>query len=194
MSPFEAAHRIKAWLDLTPEKRAEIEAMPVQADQQKRLAELAQHVRLAASNRLSKAEEDALLAKMDANPQLKSWLGNPQKKADLTKYEKAKRRLAANYYFLEKPPGMVESGRLMRFEAALPPWYRGEFDHLPPEEARRRLTILYRLVYPSPGEMPETPKTTNPQAAAPAPKAAAPRSAPIPPPPRPGSAPGANPF
>ena len=76
MSPFETAHRIKAWLELTPEKRAEIEAMPLQVDQQKRLAELAQHVRLASSNRIAKADEDALLAKMDANPQLKNWLGN----------------------------------------------------------------------------------------------------------------------
>ena len=49
----------------------------------------------------------------------------------------------------------------MRFEAALPPWYRGEFDHLPPEEARRRLTILYRLVYPFPSDMPEAQKATN---------------------------------
>ncbi len=151
MSPLESAHRIKAWLELTPEKRAEIEAMPIQADQQKRLAELAQHVKLPVVTRLSKAEEDALLAKIDANPQLKSWLGAPEKKkADPTKSEKAKRRVAANYYFLEKPPAVVDSSRLMRFEAALPPWYRGEFDHLPPEEARRRLSILYRMVYPLP--------------------------------------------
>ena len=132
--------------------------MPLQEDQQKRLAELAQHVRLAPSGRIAKADEDALLAKMDANPQLKSWLNNLQKKVDptekkkgdLTKSEKVKRRAAANYYFLEKPPAAVEPGRLMRFEAALPRWYRGEFDHLPPEEARCRLTILYRLIYPFP--------------------------------------------
>jgi hypothetical protein len=202
MSPFEMAHRIKAWIDLTPEQRAEIEAMPLQADQQKHLAELAQHVRLESSGRIAKADEDALLAKMDANPQLKTWLSNLQKKADptekkkgdSTKAEKIRRRAAANYYFLDKPPATVEPGRLMRFEAALPPWYHGEFDHLPPEEARRRLTILYRLIYPSPGELPETHKATNPQSTAPAPTAGTPRSSPIPPPPRPGSAPGVNPF
>ncbi len=157
MSPFETAHRIKAWLELTPEKRTEIEAMPLQEDQQKRLAELAQHVRLASSSRIAKPEEDALLAKIDNHPLLKSWLSNPEKKkADSTKYEKAKRRIAANYYFLQNPPAAVEPAQLMRFEAALPPWYRGEFDHLPAEEARRRLTILYRLIYPFPSDMPET--------------------------------------
>ena len=202
MSPFEMAHRIKAWIDLTPEQRAEIEAMPLQADQQKHLAELAQHVRLGSLSRIAKADEDALLAKMDANPQLRSWLSNLQKKVDPsekkkgdpTKTEKVKRRVAANYYFLEKPPEAVEPGRLMRFDAALPPWYHGEFDHLPPEEAPRRLTILYRLIYPFPGDMPETHKATNPQSPAPAPGAGTSRTSPVPPPPRPGSAPGVNPF
>jgi hypothetical protein len=200
MSPIESAHRIKAWLDLTPEKRAEIEAMPVQVDQQKRLAELALHVKLGSSNRIAKTEEDALLAKVEANPLLKSWLGNAEKKkADSTKAEKAKRRIVANYYFLEKPPPAVESSRLMRFEAALPPWYRGEFDHLPPEEARRRLTILYRLVYPYPGDMPEaqtaparqsTASTPTPGILRPSPPLASPPSAPA----RTGSAPASNPF
>jgi len=202
MSPFEMAHRIKAWLDLTPEKRAEIEAMPLQVDQQKHLADLAQNVRLGSSSRIAKADEDALLAKMDANPQLKTWLNNLQKKVDptekkkgdATKAEKVRRRAAANYYFLEKPPAVVEPSRLMRFEAALPPWYRGDFDHLPPEEARRRLTILYRLIYPFPSDMPETHKATNSQNPAPAPAAGTPRSSAVPAPPRPGSAPRGNPF
>jgi hypothetical protein len=202
MSPFEMAHRIKAWIDLTSEQRAEIEAMPVPADQQKHLAELSQHVRLAPPGRIAKADEDAVLAKMDANPQLKAWLSNLQKKVDptekkkgdTTKAEKAKRRAAANYYFLEKPPAAVEPGHLMRFESAMPPWYRGEFDHLPPEEARRRLTILYRLIFPFPSDMPETRKATSPQSPAPPPAAGARRSSPAPPAAQSGSAPGGNPF
>src|SRR5207249_3597766 len=117
-------------------------------------------------NRISKAEEEALLAKIEANPQLKNWLNTPLKKADPTKHEKMKRRIAAHYYFLEKPPAAVDPSHLMRFQAALPPWSRGEFDHLPPEEARRRLTILYRLIFPAPGEMPEIRTATRPQAPA----------------------------
>ena len=133
MSPFETAHRIKAWLELTPEKRAEIEAMPLQADQQKRLAELAQHVRLAAFEPDREGRGGRAVGEDRREPPVEDLARHAaeKKKGDPTKYEKAKRRIAANYYFLEKPPAAVEPGRLMRFEAALPPWYRGEFDHLP---------------------------------------------------------------
>ena len=49
-------------------------------------------------------------------------------------------------------------------------WLKNTFDPFPPDEARRRLTIVYRLVYPHPAEM----KLTDRPAAAPA----APRPAP----------------
>jgi hypothetical protein len=43
----------------------------------------------------------------------------------------------------------------MRFDAALPSWYRAPlFDHLPTEGAQRRLMIPDRLEYPAQGEMP----------------------------------------
>jgi hypothetical protein len=187
IQPAETAHRLKAWFELRPEERAEIEKIPARADQESRLAELGQHVKVGPVNRLTKGDEDALFAKMETNPQLKNWLAAPPKKVDPTKHEKMKRRLAANYYFLEHPPASVEPSNLMRFASAMPSWYREQFDHLPPEEARRRLTILYRLVFPAPGEMPaEIRKVSTPQKAAsePARKAS----------PRPGAPAGANPF
>jgi hypothetical protein len=62
--------------------------------------------------------------------------------------------LAGNYYFIENPPDKkVEPSNLFRFLAALPKWISESYTYLPPEEARRRLTILYRLLYPT-GEMP----------------------------------------
>ncbi len=67
---------------------------------------------------------------------------------------RVRRRLAENYYFIEHPPETVDPENLLRFETALPSWFRPSFDPLPPDEARRRLTILYRLVYPHPQEMP----------------------------------------
>jgi hypothetical protein len=194
MTPVEMAHRIKAWLELTPEQRAEIEQVDSTAEQHKRLAELAQHVKMGSQVRITKSEEDEILAKIEASPQWKnSPLLNPLKKADPAKQEKVRRRIATSYHFLEKPPAAVDSSHLMRFEAALPSWYRGQFDHLPPEEARRRLTILYRLIYPVPGEMPRLRKAAGapPQGAtttsAPAGAGAAPRT--VPPPPRPGTSP-----
>jgi hypothetical protein len=199
MTPLELAHRIKAWLELAPEQRAEIEKLESTAERQKRLLELAQHVKISPQFRISKSEEDEILAKLEASPQWKNApFLNPMKKADPAKQEKVRRRIATSYHFLEKPPAAVGSTHLMRFEAALPPWYRGQFDHLPPEEARRRLTILYRLIYPAPGEMPELRKAAGAAAGqgattAPVPATgggATPRS--VPPPPRPGTSP--NPF
>ena len=58
---------------------------------------------------------------------------------------------------------------LDRFEAALPPWARDSLDALPPTAARRRLKAFYRLVYPTPEEMPIFKNPTPAKAAAPAP-------------------------
>jgi hypothetical protein len=170
-APFETAHRLKVWFDLSAENRAEIEAQDSPAARKKRLTEFAQHVRLGPIGRVPKSDEDALMAKLESNPQLKNWLANPLKKADPTKHEKVKRRIAANYYFLEHPPTAVDPGRLRHFGAALPTWDREQLDPLPPEEAKRRLAILYRLVFPAPKEFPEsfqatpTPKAGTPPAA-----------------------------
>lgn len=193
LSPFETAHRLKVWFDLTPEKRTEIEKIPSSVDQQRRLAELSQEVKPGPVPRLTKEEEDALMARIEANPQLKNWLAYPLKKADPTKHEKVRRRMAANYYFLEHPPAAVAPSNLVRFESALPTWYREQFDHLPPEEARRRLTILYRLIFLA-GEMPEPRKATNAPRPATAPPAASPRPSSPSEPKRTDSRPGENPF
>ena len=64
---------------------------------------------------------------------------------------------------------MVSPANLDRFEAALPPWAKDSLDALPPEAARRRLKALYRLVYPSPEEMPATKGTMPPKPARPVP-------------------------
>jgi hypothetical protein len=42
----------------------------------------------------------------------------------------------------------VSPENLQRFEAALPPWARESLDPLPPDAARKRLKVLYRLVFP----------------------------------------------
>jgi hypothetical protein len=197
ITPFEMAHRIKVWLELRPEERTEIELMGSPVEQQRRLASLAQHDRKATGSQgIKKADEDALIAKIEASPRWKNSPINPLKKADPAKQEKMRRRIAASYHFLENPPAAVDPTRLMRFESVLPSWYRGQFDHLPAEEARRRLTILYRLIYPAPGEMPESVKGDHSlgagatPAAASAPGAGSRASPPPAPPPRSGT----NPF
>jgi len=70
--------------------------------------------------------------------------------------------LAGNYFWIENPPEKVEPSNLFRFLSALPKGISESITYLPPEEARRRLTILYRLLYPAPGEMPPSVSTSNP--------------------------------
>ncbi len=52
----------------------------------------------------------------------------------------------------------VAPDRLARFVSALPGWIQTSFDPLPPDEARRRLTFAYRLVFPPPAEIGATAK------------------------------------
>lgn len=63
------------------------------------------------------------------------------------------RRQAINLYVSQAKVRSVDSDRLARFIAALPPWIPASFDSLSPDEARRRMTFAYRLVFPEPEEI-----------------------------------------
>ena len=63
------------------------------------------------------------------------------------------RRMAINYYVRQTRAGStVDSSDWPRFVAASV-WLQTCFDSLPPDEARRRLTFAYRLVFPPPEEI-----------------------------------------
>lgn len=55
--------------------------------------------------------------------------------------------------FKELEASKVDPSRLELFEEALPPWAMESFDELPPDAARKRLKVLYRLVFPGDEEM-----------------------------------------
>src|SRR5262249_6877793 len=59
------------------------------------------------------------------------------------------RREAIQLYFQDHPPRPVDPTNLIRFRAAMPPWIQAAFDSFPPDEVRRRLSLIYRLVYPT---------------------------------------------
>ena len=64
-------------------------------------------------------------------------------------------------YFEENRPPAVSQKNLERFSADCPPWLHSMTDPLSPDDARQYLTILYRLLYPHPGEMPTETKSTK---------------------------------
>jgi hypothetical protein len=174
-SPFDVAHRLKVWFALTPAERAETERLPPEK-RRPHLEELGRKKKVGAMHRLTRAEEEKALDHLQANALLKDRLNRlaelkriaeaGKKTDEVRKAELARRKVADNYHF-EK----VGSENLMRFNSALPSWIRAPLDHLPPEEARRRLTILYRLVFPAGSEMPADfkPASPAPPAASPAP-------------------------
>jgi hypothetical protein len=83
-------------------------------------------------------------------------------------------QLAESRYFSEHPPQPVTPARLAQFEAEIPSWLRATFDSLPPDDARRRLAVLYRQIYPAPQEIPPAARPEPADAKArPAPKPAA---------------------
>lgn len=174
-SPFEVAHLLQIWFALSPAQRAEIEKAEVRQRPMK-LKEYGPRVKVKPEGHLTKAQVDAALKQMEKRLPPKGPLIKQLRKSENDKPGLDRRRLANNYYFLANPPKPVEPASLFRFESAMPSWIRTTFDHLPPEEAKRRLTILYRLIYPAGTEIPAAkaqPGATPAKPSAPASKPAA---------------------
>jgi Protein of unknown function (DUF3106) len=195
VSPFEAAHRIKVWLALEPSQRAEL-ARRDPSDAAKQLDRLGQE-RGIETERPREIEElrsrlesglpvrdGPLSAKelQELKRQFPLLAGAGLRGLAATKRAQVRaalvRRLEASYLRTHAPTP-VDAAQLTRFEAALPSWMDEVLDPLPPEAARRRLTILYRLVFPAPQEMPEpNPAAPGPPPGAPSPAAPPPGARP----------------
>lgn len=176
--PVECAALMRDWLALKPAERADIEKRKLPA---RELALAARKSAGTRADRgrffrdLPDADEATLLKGLEADLKgsvdMTTWLRTkmePPKEAVTEKTPKKeaaalrkatltagvfKRHVLENYYFLRHPPKLVSPENLARFAAAMPAVFRPAFDVLPPDEARRRLTVIYRLVFPS-EEMP----------------------------------------
>jgi hypothetical protein len=183
-SLFEVSYLIKVWLALGPKEQAEIDAMDLPArilrlerlgqdrglsrerPGRAELEELRSQIERGLPVRdgvLSRKELDELKRPLDGLPTLKAPLAvkKMQARSGLV------RRLET-LYFRQHEPAPVAPQRLGWFEEALPSWLDEMIDPLPPDSARRRLTILYRLVFPLPEEIPAPrPQRPNPAASPP---------------------------
>jgi hypothetical protein len=172
---------------LTPDQKAQIEAASP-AERSRRLETLGRELNVADARparlkRVQQELDDRLASRAAAAAGKKVEMIR-----DLPKNELARR--AAEIRFLTRGDFRpVEPRRLERFATSLPGWFRQTFDSLPPDAARLRLALLYRLIYPR-DEMPEP---AEPDEAAPASPGAAetatPRPSPAPP-----AATGTTPF
>ncbi|MCA1686608.1 MAG: hypothetical protein LC745_11675, partial [Planctomycetia bacterium] len=146
-SPFVMAQQIATWLKLPDAEKSEV----LKLSEPERSRRMDQHARERKVQipRPSPSEIDALFKRAleSGRAPYSRRAEEIKKKSDATKKQSAlKHRFVESYYFVEHPPARVNADKLLDFDRALPVWIRAVFDTLPPEETRRRLTILYRLV------------------------------------------------
>lgn len=169
-SPFLVARLIQVWFHLTPQEKAEVSRLP-ENERGPRINQFGKALKPIAHRPGPAKSQELYDRAVKKYPFMK-------KAAEAPNPDAFKKRLAEHFSFLDTPPQKVQPDKLLGFDQALPGWVRSGIDSLPPEEARRRLTILYRLVYPD-GEMgPAKPAATASKGATP------------PPPPRPAAVPG----
>ena len=184
-NPFELAATIKIWHELTPAERHQLETSKSAIDRREKLLAHGHRLKISREIRPPDFQAEKLLPKVESkiaeysvqDPELKTAIAKAKARLETqgnNKSETSKaprippqlRRLAINLYYIEQaPPQPVSPERLAAFHAALPPWTRGSFYSYPPDEARRRLTVVYRLVYPK-SEI-QTGKSTASKTAAP---------------------------
>ena len=150
LSPFEGAHLLKIWLELPPDRRKEVDALPP-LERLKRINELGEDLGIAPRGEFLRSERAAIRRRMASMPQLsqefEALKAQDTPKANLRAQQI--QRLVEGAYLLENEERPVPSQELGRFAAMLPDWFREPLDAMPPEAARRRLTVLYRLTHPS---------------------------------------------
>jgi hypothetical protein len=190
-SPLEQAAMFKIWQEMTPEQRRAFEAQP--AGNRRPQALLRNNggnkiIReLTPSNileeewlpktfaRLREYQKiDPDLTEILTKKEVKSDAPSPKQQKVQEAAEKARRarmhRSVVNLYYLNQPPPhRVDPHRLAEFLGAMPPWIRATFNTYPADEARRRLTLVYRLVFPYPDEFKPTVSSGSKITPAPAP-------------------------
>jgi hypothetical protein len=189
LSPFELASAFKIWQSVRDDQKQRLaglkdhdrraalfkmgermktpiprETRPDDYDEEKWLGKVHEFLR---TTRPILLAEDVVKKKMEEARKRAEWQDEKARKKiedAMRRFEaghrEVLRRMAINYYVRQtRVSGTVDSERLARFVAVLPDWLRTCFDSLPPDEARRRLTIAYRLAIP-PSEEIGSPRTS----------------------------------
>lgn len=164
---IDSAYLLRVWFAVTPEQRREIQAIkPFDAKVQQLTARAAE-----------------LQMDRDFSPvrdQLETLRSQARPKAEAGDGEQALLRRAEAGYFLQHEPRTLPTAERLRFDAVLPDWFQDTTVLLPADVARRRLDLLYELVFGAdgmPANLKPDPRTRP--AASPASRPAGRPSAPI---------------
>ena len=164
-SPFELASLFKIWQAMNPPRRAQVERLPAVPKRHEVMRKVADNKNIPYEIKPADFDDGEATKRFEefakANKRPVLLLNELRKKQESLRTE-ILRRQAINHYFLEHPPSAVTPERLADFLAAFPLWLQSAFDHHPPDEAQRRLTIVYRLVFPAPLEMNPPPPSSTP--------------------------------
>jgi hypothetical protein len=193
-SPFELATIYQIWRSMAQEERQQVERMQPAA-RRKRLfgKEGAKKIAMDFEQAFDEAKWVRELEAY-AEKHKSAFLLQELKSGEDGRPREVLRRQAINFHFLDENhrPKPVDPDRLGDFLTSFPSWLRSRFDHHSPDEARRRLTVVYRLVFPPGHEIEHDSRPANPPTGArtgPAPSRATPGPAG-----KPSSGAGASPF
>lgn len=192
---FELASLCKTWILIEPQDRRRVDQLP-NGDRRAELTRLGREhgvpreivpVDFSMETWAERAEARVReLREESTNPN--DWIGKLETRINAATDRLAEgrqrvppflHRLAVNLYLQEHEPARpVDPVRLSRFLDAMPSWIQSTFYPMPSDEAKRRLTLVYRLIFPHPQEF-EGLRTAEPAPApAPSPVAEPPKSAP----------------
>lgn len=203
-SPFEVASAYRIWQASGPEDRAKVERATPESVRRNELFRLGQKARPPIPHEILPARFDEDRAASQARDWLwegmkpasmleeigKAKLAEPVRKKVERRRTEVLRRIAISYHVSQAEEARVSPERLDQFIAGLPPWITTSYTSMAPDEARRRMAMAYRLVFPTGQEI-----GAGRKAAGPTTVKAAPGPTPGPvaaPPPRPKAAPPAN--
>ena len=193
-SPFELAAIYQTWRSMSDAERQQVERMQP-GPRRKRVQGKEGAKGISAGFAEQKFDEANAVRELEtfAKNQTIGFFLQELKTGEDGRPHEIVRRQAINFHFLHEKnrPKPVDPDQLDEFLASFPPWLRSRFDHHSPDEARRRLTVVYRLVFPPGQEIQQDPRPARPPAAgrtSPAPSSGSPSPAGKPP------ATGTSPF
>jgi hypothetical protein len=175
VSPFELASLYRIWQAASPSERERIERIPQAPRRREALLRLGDALKIPRETQPPDFDEARWVATVEGQwrkNQRAFLLEEPaRKKADEAARSKVEgrrrevlRRQAINVYLSRREARSVDPQRLAQFVSGLPSWVQPTLDPYPPDEARRRLTFVYRLVFRYPDEIPPAGRGAAPSA------------------------------
>ena len=165
-NPFEVASAYKIWQSLNERQRADLEHVNAEHPRREALFRIGARPKKGIPRETTPHDFDeekwiekvrlhwgSMQSTVMLETLAKSKMDETVKKRVDALRPEIQRRQAINLYVSQAKVRSVDPERLTRFIAALPPWIPPTFDSLSPDEARRRLTFAYRLVFPEPEEI-----------------------------------------